>query len=85
VPPDVPAAVRRPWPRDAATQILARGVVFFAIALTIDLLYASVSGWIGTWLSRRPALAQGQGRLTGAVYLGLAAVAVTASGQCTGN
>jgi threonine/homoserine/homoserine lactone efflux protein len=79
------SAVGRPGRGSPATQLLALGVVFLAIALTIDLLYAAVSGQIGTWLSRRPALARRQGRLTGAVYLDLAAVAVTASRHRTGN
>jgi threonine/homoserine/homoserine lactone efflux protein len=61
-----------------ATQTLALGGTFFAIALAMDLVYATVSGAIGRWLRRRPALARGQRYVAGLTYLGLGVAAASA-------
>ncbi|MGI8533720.1 MAG: LysE family translocator [Candidatus Limnocylindrales bacterium] len=55
----------------AATQILALGVIFFAIALAMDILYAMASGSVGSFLRRRPQYLRWQRYLTGSVYIGL--------------
>lgn len=62
------------------SQLVVLGIVFFVIALTIDLISALASGVLGTWLRRRPGMARGQRYLTGAVYLVLAVLAAV-----TGN
>jgi threonine/homoserine/homoserine lactone efflux protein len=63
----------------ATTQILALGVVFFGIALTVDVLYATVAGALSGWLRRRPAHLRRQRFVVGGVYLGLGISAATAS------
>ena len=65
----------------ATQQILVLGAVFFAFALTIDLIYAVGSGAVGRALSRRPRLFRQQERIAGVVYLGLAGFAATQGGQ----
>ncbi|NNE94402.1 MAG: LysE family translocator [Acidimicrobiales bacterium] len=65
----------------ASQQILVLGAVFFAIALTIDLIYAIGSGSLGRWLSRRPKLFRQQERIAGVVYLGLAGIAAAQGGH----
>lgn len=65
----------------ATQQILILGAVFFAIALTIDLIYAIGSGSLGRWLSRRPKLVRQQERFAGVVYIGLAGIAATQGGH----
>ncbi len=64
-------------------QILVLGLVFFAVALAIDLAYAAASGTLGGWLSRRPRIARWQGRFTGTVYLALAATAAATGVRST--
>lgn len=59
----------------AAQQVLVLGLVFFAIALAIDLVYASGSGSLGRWLKNRPGLVRRQERIAGVIYLSLAALA----------
>jgi threonine/homoserine/homoserine lactone efflux protein len=63
----------------SAAQILALGVVFFGIALTMDVLYAIVAGALRGWLRRRPAYLRRQRFVVGGVYLGLGVSAATAS------
>jgi threonine/homoserine/homoserine lactone efflux protein len=63
----------------ASAQILALGVVFFGIALTVDVLYAIVAGALSGWLRRRPAYLRRQRFVVGGVYLGLGAAAAGAS------
>jgi threonine/homoserine/homoserine lactone efflux protein len=63
----------------SATQILALGVVFFGIALTMDVLYAIVAGALRGWLRRRPAYLRRQRFVVGGVYLGLGVSAAAAS------
>ena len=57
-------------------QIMLLGAVFFAIALTVDLVYAIGSGVLGRWLARRPALSRQQQRIAGGVHLALAGLAL---------
>lgn len=59
----------------AAKQILVLGAIFFAIALTVDLLYASGSGALSRWLQNRPVLLRRQERIAGVIYLCLAGFA----------
>lgn len=59
----------------AAQQILVLGLVFFVIALAIDLIYAAGSGSLGRWLKSRPGLVRRQERIAGLIYLVLAAFA----------
>ncbi len=67
-----------PMRGQAATQILALGIIFFAIALAMDILYAMASGSVGSFLRRRPQYLRWQRYLTGSVYIGLGmAAAVT--------
>jgi len=61
----------------AAPQIAVLGVVFFVVALVIDLAYALGASAIGAWLRRRPAFVRHRHRVTGGVYLALAAVAAS--------
>jgi threonine/homoserine/homoserine lactone efflux protein len=68
----------------ATTQILALGLVFVAIAATLDTSWALLAGTFGGWLRARPAFARRQRFITGGVYLALgAAAAVTGSGHRT--
>ncbi len=69
----------------APQQIMVLGIVFFAIALTIDLIYAFGSGTLGRWLERHPALFRQQERIAGAIYLCLAGLAATQGSRNTGT
>lgn len=70
----------------SAQQILVLGAIFFAIALTIDLLYATGSGALSTWLTNRPAVLRQQERIAGVIYLCLAGLAATqGSSQSQGS
>lgn len=60
---------------DSTGQILILGGVFLAIATISDLLYALASGWIGTWLKTRAAVARQRERFAGVVYILLGVVA----------
>jgi threonine/homoserine/homoserine lactone efflux protein len=62
----------------ATAQILALGVVFFLIALTVDVLYAIVAGALSGWLRRRPAYLRRQRFVVASIYLGLGASAAGA-------
>ncbi len=63
-------------------QILILGGVFSAIATASDLLYAMASGTIGSWLRKRSSVARLRGKFSGAIYIGLGAVAaLTGSGS----
>jgi threonine/homoserine/homoserine lactone efflux protein len=63
----------------ATAQILALGVVFFLIALAVDILYAIVAGSLSGWLRRRPAYLRRQRFAVGGVYLALGASAAGVS------
>ena len=59
-------------------QVLILGAVFFVIATVLDLLYMLAASLLGARLSARPALLR---RLSGGVYIALAAVALAAGGR----
>ncbi|MEN3280137.1 MAG: hypothetical protein V7607_1277 [Solirubrobacteraceae bacterium] len=54
-----------------ALQVLVLGVVFVALGLVSDSLYALGSGRLSAWLARRPGRRRRQQRATGLLYLGL--------------
>lgn len=62
-------------PTAPISELLVLGLVFFAIAFTLDLGYAFAGGAISTWLRRRPARITWQRYGAGSVYLGLGAFA----------
>lgn len=53
----------------ATSQALVLGMVFFAIALVIDLGYAAASGRVGVWLRDRTAFRRWQKYLTAAILI----------------
>lgn len=61
-----------------AGQILLLGVLFELVAVTTDSAYVLLSGTLGTWLRRSQASARTGRWLSGAVYLGLGALAALA-------
>ena len=65
----------------AAAQILVLGVVFFAIALAVDVLFALGAGSLGAWLGKRPRAQRRRRRIVGSVYvlLGVAAALAPSS------
>lgn len=64
----------------AALQVMVLGVVFFAIALVLDMLYALAAGTIGERLGRRRGAMRIGRRATGVVYVALGAVAALSPG-----
>jgi threonine/homoserine/homoserine lactone efflux protein len=60
----------------AWTQTLVLGAILAAIGLASDLIYALAAGRAARGLRTSPRLARIRGRLTGVVYLALAAVAL---------
>ncbi|MEV8532230.1 LysE family translocator [Streptomyces sp. NPDC051211] len=52
-----------------ASQTLTLGLVFFGIALAMDLLYAMASVGVGAWLARNVRFARAQKYVTGITYL----------------
>jgi threonine/homoserine/homoserine lactone efflux protein len=63
----------------AWSQVLVLGAVFMAIAVVLDLLYVLGAGALG----RRLNGGRSRGRLAGAVYIALAALAVASGGRRT--
>jgi threonine/homoserine/homoserine lactone efflux protein len=63
----------------AWSQVLVLGAVFMVIAVVLDLLYVLGAGF----LRRRLDGVRGRGRLAGAVYLALAALAAASGGRRT--
>jgi threonine/homoserine/homoserine lactone efflux protein len=59
----------------AAGQILLLGLVFLAVASTMDLGWALLSGQLGRWLRRHPSLLRRQRFLTAPLYAALAGYA----------
>ena len=55
----------------AAAQVAVLGVLFVAIGLASDSLYAIGSGRLSRWHARRPERVRRQRRATGVLYLGL--------------
>jgi threonine/homoserine/homoserine lactone efflux protein len=62
-------------------QILLLGAIFVAVAIVTDCLYALLSGGLGAWLRRNPALARGERYVSGAIYVGLGALSALAGGR----
>ena len=60
---------------NVSLQILILGGVFSVIATASDLLYAMASGAIGGWLRDRSSVARLRGKFSGAIYIGLGAIA----------
>ena len=56
-------------------QLLVLGLVFIAVAIVIDSIYALSSGTIGALLQRKPSLARTQNRVAGVTYIALGATA----------
>ena len=59
----------------AAAQTLMLGLVFVALAVVTDSLYALLAGTLGNWLLGRGRFLRAQGYVTGGVYIGLGLVA----------
>lgn len=59
----------------ALVQTLTLGLVFFVLALALDLGYAVLAGHVGTWLRSRPRVLSYQRFVAGSVYVGLGAAA----------
>ncbi len=60
-------------------QILALGLVFFVLALALDVTYALMAGRIGGWLRARPRVLRHQRVVAGSIYIGLGAMAALSS------
>lgn len=65
-------------PAEARTQMLTFGVVFFALALTLDLCYALAGAALRHRLTSKPAYVAAQRYAVATVYCGLAGYAVLA-------
>ena len=65
----------------ATAQLLVLGMVFFAVALVLDLGWAMLAGTLAGLLRRRPGFLRRQRFVTGPVYLGLGAYAAVAGGE----
>jgi threonine/homoserine/homoserine lactone efflux protein len=71
-------------PTAPISELLVLGLVFFAIAFTLDLGYAFAGGAVSAWLRRRPARLKWQRYGAGSVYLGLGAyAALSGDGRVT--
>lgn len=70
---------------DSTGQILILGGIFLTIATISDLLYALASGWIGTWLETRAAVARQRERFSGVVYILLGVVAALSGSSSAKN
>ena len=65
----------------ATAQVLVLGMVFFVVALALDLGWAMLAGGLAGWLGRHPAALRRRRFVTGPVYLGLGAYAAAAGGK----
>jgi threonine/homoserine/homoserine lactone efflux protein len=71
-------------PTAPITELLVLGLVFVAIAFSLDLAYAFAGGAVSSWLRRRPARLKWQRYGAGGVYLGLGAfAALSGDGRVT--
>jgi threonine/homoserine/homoserine lactone efflux protein len=61
--------------RSAAPQIAVLGLIWIALGLMSDGLYALLSGTVGSAVRRRPGFARGQRVVTGLVLIGLGVLA----------
>jgi threonine/homoserine/homoserine lactone efflux protein len=68
--------------RSAAPQIAVLGLIWIAVGLCSDGLYAVLSGTVGAAVRRRPGFARGQRVVTGLVLIGLG-VAAALTGRRT--
>jgi threonine/homoserine/homoserine lactone efflux protein len=64
-----------------AAQIVALGLLFVAIALVSDGLYAVSAGTARTWLRRSPRFLAGERYIAGSVYIGLGLAAALGGGN----
>jgi threonine/homoserine/homoserine lactone efflux protein len=55
----------------ATAQLAVLGVIYVAVSIATDSLYAIASGSLAGWLRRRPSVARLQGRATGSLYVAL--------------
>jgi threonine/homoserine/homoserine lactone efflux protein len=62
-------------------QTLIFGVIFFVIALLLDLAYAYGSARLTGWLKRRKRLLSRQSQIAGGVYLALGVTAAVTGGS----
>jgi threonine/homoserine/homoserine lactone efflux protein len=69
----------------AQVQILVLGMIFVAIAIVSDGVYALASGAIGHWLSRHAAAARQRGRFSGVIYILLGALAAFSGSHAAGK
>ncbi len=63
----------------ALPQTLVLGLVFFGLALALDMAYAVLAGRVGGWLRARPRVLGYQRFVAGSVYVGLGAMAALSS------
>jgi threonine/homoserine/homoserine lactone efflux protein len=61
----------------AAGQILLLGMVFLAVACTLDLGWALAAGGLGRWVRRHPGVLRRQRFVTAPIYAALAGYAAT--------
>jgi threonine/homoserine/homoserine lactone efflux protein len=61
----------------SSRQFLLLGLVFLAVAITVDLGWALLSGQLGRWLRRHPGLLRRQRFVTAPIYAALAGYAAT--------
>jgi threonine/homoserine/homoserine lactone efflux protein len=64
-------------------QILLLGLLFVALALVSDGVYALLAGTAGRWLWRHPRFVHGERYVSGTVYIGLGAFAAFSGGSPT--
>lgn len=69
----------------APLQILVLGVLLVLVGIASDMVYATASGQIGSWLNARPAVARQRQRFSGGVYMLLGAVAAFAGSDSAKN
>ena len=62
-----------------AAQILTLGALFVGLGLVSDSAYALLAGTFGRWLWGHPRFTRGERYVSGAVYLGLGALAAVSS------
>jgi len=68
-------------PTSVSGQLVFLGLLFIAVAIVIDCVYAITSGGIGNVLNRSPRLARVQNRVAGVTYIALGATAAMTGGS----
>jgi threonine/homoserine/homoserine lactone efflux protein len=66
-------------------QIIVLGVVFVALGITSDGMYALLASTLGGWLRRSRRVARAEPLVTGSVYVGLGVAAAMGGGRATGR